>query len=271
LEDNEKLGSRRRIYVGIAIAAVAAAFTIGIVVLFTSSSSPLVPPTNSATNNNSNNLQTSSGVNQSKAGDIIPIFSQDSKPYGKSYEDWSVDWWKRLQSQPAMSNPVSDTTGERCNFGQTDPNVWFAYGTMGGAVERTCTISSSKALFIPILVSECSDREDASLNTDDKRRDCVLAGAKRGVLSVSVDGHEIPDLQKYWFESRLLNFILPEGNIWAVPPGNANEYVGGYYVMLQPLEPGNHVLHVRAANTSIEGTQLFAVDVVYKLTVVKSG
>ncbi len=199
---------------------------------------------------------------------IVSAFPPDSKPYNKTYAEWSGQWWTLLQKLPTHNSSVSDTTGEKCNIGQNDSNVFFAMGTTGGTVERKCTISHSKAIFLPILTSECSDLEDKSLDTEQKRKNCVLTGSKNGIISVTIDGQNIPDLKDFWFEYPLINFKLDNDNIWGVKPGIANEYTGGYFVMLKPLPRGQHVIHFTGVNPDVTGTQTFVVDVTYRLDVV---
>lgn len=221
-----------------------------------------------------NNLP-STAIAQTSTGDTITIgtievFAPDSKPYNKTYGNWSQIWWEWAQIEPIENNPIHDPTGEKCAVNQFDPDVWFVAGTTGGTVERECTIPSSKAILFPLLNTECSIAEDPSLTTEEALRDCARNNAPdraRVVLSASVDGQEIPDLEKYWTESSLYNYTLPEGNIWGAPAGPTQQVAAGYYLMLKPLPPGPHVLHFSGANIDIVGTQTFATEAIYRLTV----
>jgi hypothetical protein len=105
-------------------------------------------------------------------------------------------------------------------------------------------------------------------------RDCARNNAPgRGqvVLRASVDGQEISDLEKYWAESSLFSVDLQENNIWGVKAGPTQEVAAGYYVMLKPLSPGTHILHASGANIDLAGTQTFASEVIYTLTVTEDG
>ena len=198
----------------------------------------------------------------------IEVFAPDSRPYNKTYEEWSKLWWNWAQKESTENNPIYDPTGEKCAVNQDDPNVWFLTGTTGGRVERQCTIPATKALFVALLNTECSTAEDPSLTTEEALRDCARNNAPdraRVILKASVDGQEIPDLEKYWTESSLYNITLPEGNIWGAPAGPTQEVAAGYYLMIKPLTPGTHILHASGAN--IADTQTFASEVIYTLTV----
>jgi hypothetical protein len=64
------------------------------------------------------------------------VFPIDSKPYGLSYDQWAVNWWKWFVSIPASVSPASDPTGANCAQNQNDANVWYLAGTFGGKAEK---------------------------------------------------------------------------------------------------------------------------------------
>jgi hypothetical protein len=200
----------------------------------------------------------------------VEVFAPNSKPYNKTYGEWNQEWWEWAQMEPIENNPIHDPTGEKCAVNQVDLNVWFLAGTTGGRVERDCTIPASKAIFFPLLNTECSTAEDPSLTTEEALRDCARNNAPdraQVLLRASVDGQEIPDLEKYWTESSLYNYTLPERNIWGVAAGPTQEVAAGYYLMIMPLTPGIHIVHFSGANIDLAGTQTFATEVIYNLTV----
>jgi hypothetical protein len=200
----------------------------------------------------------------------VEVFTPNSKPYNKTYGEWNKEWWIWAQMEPIENNPIYDPTGEKCTVNQVDPNVWFLAGTTGGRVERDCTVPASKAILLALLNTECSTAEDPSLTTEEALRDCARNNAPdraRVILKASVDGQEIPDLEKYWAESSLYNYTLPENNIWGVAAGPTQQVAAGYYVLLKPLSAGTHMIHSSGANIDIVGTQTFASEVVYNLTV----
>ena len=200
----------------------------------------------------------------------IEVFLPNSMPYNKTYGEWNQIWWQWAQMEPIESNPIHDPTGERCAVNQFDPNVWFLAGTTGGRVDRDCTIPALKALFFPLLNTECSTAEDPSLTTEEALRDCARNNAPdraQVILRASIDGQEIPNLERYWTESSLYNYTLPEGNIWGVAPGPTQQVAAGYYLMVKPLPPGLHTVQFSGANIDLTGTQTFATEVIYNLTV----
>src|SRR5829696_6154711 len=59
------------------------------------------------------------------------VYPINSKPYDKSYGEWSAKWWQWFVPIPTNDNPAVDRTGEKCAVGQNDPNVWYLAGTGG--------------------------------------------------------------------------------------------------------------------------------------------
>ena len=201
---------------------------------------------------------------------IAKVFVPNSKPYNKTYGEWNQIWWEWAQKETIENNPIFDPTGEKCAVNQNDTNVWFLTGTTGGSLERDCIIPVSKAIFLPLLNIECSTAEDPSLTTEEALRNCARNYAPdraRVILKASVDGQEIPDLEKYWTESSLYNYTLPLNNIWGAPAGPTQQVAAGYYLMLEPLPPGKHILHFGGVLIDLTGTQTFANEVIYNLTV----
>ncbi len=75
------------------------------------------------------------------------MYARESKPFGRSWEQWVAIWWQWCSAEPDDTNPVADMTGEICDKNQTDSDVWFLAGTFGGEAERTCIIPAGKAIF----------------------------------------------------------------------------------------------------------------------------
>jgi hypothetical protein len=67
-----------------------------------------------------------------------------------------------------------------------------------------------------------------------------------GLIAV-IDGVPVQDLAAYRVESPLFEFgPLPADNVLGVPAGTTSLAVdAGVYLMLTPLRPGSHTIHVR--------------------------
>jgi hypothetical protein len=195
----------------------------------------------------------------------------------QSFKQLSAEWQQWALSIPPSINPQLDTTGENCMVGQRG-SVWFLAGTFGGgSAIRTCAVPEGKVLFFPVInmvnidaPNVCGQGPD-SVPVEDLRaaNAAFIDGATN--LSVEVDGEPIGNLHRV--QSKVFEVALPEDNIFdapcaslgGVPAGIYSPAVDdGFYVQLEPLEVGNHTLHIQAENPSAG----FTLDVTYNLTVV---
>lgn len=210
---------------------------------------------------------------------ILPInvyaqpetFPPGSEPYGLSYSEWSTEWWKWLNSIPEDRNPAADTTGAFCAENQNASGpVWFLAGTWGSKEERSCTIPSGKSLLISPIEVLCTLADTPGAKTEEDMRQCAKEDQdKVNLVSVTVDGVEVPGMSEYRFQSSLFNLTLPENNALGVPAQETQGVSDGYFVMLNPLPSGEHEIRSVGSLTevTVQGTENFASDVTYHITV----
>ena len=223
------------------------------------------------------------------AGFVSPVWAENSNPdviplnanaYGKTYGEWSANWWQWAYSLPVNKNPFFDETGcANGAQGQSGP-VWFLTGVFNDShtAVRDCTVPAGKALFFPVLNNEWDyffpplpltfpsgqpelfvgylrDASKESLNTVTK-------------LNVEFDGHTIRNLFSYRVKSPVFGIHLPDSNVqqffgFTAPRGEYGPFVGeGYYIMLAPFSRGKHDLHFHG---ELPG---FTLDITYHITVV---
>jgi hypothetical protein len=202
---------------------------------------------------------------------MVAVFPPDSKPYNMTYGEWTAKWIQWEYSMPEEDNPAVDDTGENCGNNQTGP-VWFLAGTFGGAVTRQCTIPSDRAILVPIILGLCESATDPALDTEEELRSCAKADQDLVIgKEITVDGVNIGNLDSYRFQSPLFNLTFPENNIAGVPPQTAKAVSDGFWILLEPLSPGSHEIHFKAAlgDPTAVGITNFALDVRYLLTVVE--
>ena len=202
----------------------------------------------------------------------VKIFPPDSRPFGLTYGEWTAKWWQWAYSLPEETNPMVDQDGRNCANNQNGP-VWFLAGTGGGAVTRECAIPSDKGILIPIINVECDSAAGPAIETEADLRSCAKAD-QDSVLTkeITINGVNIPNLDSYRFQSPLFNLTYPENNIAGIAPQTATAISDGYWILLEPLPPGTHEIHFKAAlgDPTAIGTTNFALDVRYLLTVVEA-
>ncbi len=249
---------------------------------------------------------TQSAVQTSSSSQSSPFLSKgngaaDPKLYGKTYSEWTAEWWKWAFAYPLDSNPVSDTTGEFCDLGQSGP-VWFLAGSFGvTGVERTCTIPKGKAIFYPLMNNIWVDcPESGDLNYSDTEVGWImsaLSGDPACQLTSTLDKFPAPNLGVDFLDtpisvlrkaavrtqSPVFKMYLPENSVLSeacpqpyypvpMPSGKTGRMIGeGYWVMLPPLAEGEHLLTLHGAVCETNGPAWFENSVTYHLTVVPAG
>jgi hypothetical protein len=199
------------------------------------------------------------------------VLPPDHHPFGMSYEDWSVRWWKWVDSIPAEDNPILDQDGSNCDEDQSGP-VWFLAGTTGGAVKRKCTMPAGKAIFFPIINIlndfPCPD-PNFKPAPGQSLEDFLTEGA-RAVIDlvdervVEVDGIPLPSFRA---TSKLFTFRGDPSLTPVLDPcitGRRQKGVSdGYWIMLAPLSRGTHTIHFRGGISSFP----LEVEATYELKV----
>jgi hypothetical protein len=180
------------------------------------------------------------------------VYPTTAKPFGKSYTQWSEEWWQWALALPAEGHPFIEP-GFDCNSannGQGGP-VWFlALSPMPPLVERSCTIPANTAVFLGLPNVECSSLEKTfpkgtGGQTEPVQRECAQFFANHIVVSslfCTIDGQEVENLGSFRFLSSQFTFFAPTPWIFGRKGGTGTAVSDGFYVMLQPLSRGNHTL-----------------------------
>jgi hypothetical protein len=200
-------------------------------------------------------------------------FGPTDSVLGMSLGDWGAAWWQWILSIPADSNPLLDADGSFCGEGQGSGPVFFLAGTWTDLVEggRTCTVPAGKAIFFPMVNSECSSVEVKSpwyCDDEAECRECAGFHADTfdpGSLVVIVDGVELEGLAQYRAQSATYTFTMPSpnNNILGVPFTKGISVSDGYWMMLKPLSLGEHTIHFEGGPSDGSWLQ----DVTYTITV----
>ena len=171
------------------------------------------------------------------------LYPRESKPFGKTWEEWAALWCNWLLSLPKDVNPSLDETGQNCSQNQRDPNVWFLAGSFGNLapIIRFCRIPNHMAILFPIIEKEDSFAEDFDLKTDAE----IQLRAKEFMdrvseLRVVVDGIKLQGLYKYRVQSSIFDLKFPTNCVYDVQPGSTRAVCDGYWVFLRPPSRGHH-------------------------------
>src|SRR3954452_5896786 len=81
-----------------------------------------------------------------------PVIPPGTTIGGKTYAEWSAAWWQWAVRIPSPTNPVLDSTGQRCGVQQSAPVFFLAGSTSTTTVTRTqCTVRAGQPIFFPLI------------------------------------------------------------------------------------------------------------------------
>jgi hypothetical protein len=216
-------------------------------------------------------------------------FGPTDKPYGVSYDNWSVKWWQWVltvpvldfsTSPPTIIHPIlaDDADAQKVFLnGQNDPNVIMLGGTFDGhTADRTIEYSGNKALFFP-FVNIWSDTtwDNGFPPLYGTIKNLLRAYQPRDVintLKLSIDGTVIDPnyLSEFYFISGQWSYPINANSLWVY--FTEYPYIGtvvkkaasvGYWMMVKPLSKGKHTLYFHWG----PDPNGFAEDITYHITV----
>ena len=145
----------------------------------------------------------------------------------------------------ALWTKVLETPSAQNAFGTG--GAAFACWNLGGTVAPfgpsgvpSCTVKPGTKILVVASSNECSTFEEPNLTTEAELRACAEQADVQTAPSVTVDGHSVPVKE---VETRLMNIVLPAGNLFGLSAGTTGLSVGhGWVVHLNPLTPGTHTI-----------------------------
>jgi hypothetical protein len=194
------------------------------------------------------------------------VLPPNSRVQGLKYEDWLARWWKFTLELPASQNPLTGGSGANCVFQQVG-NVALVVANSTMSVPIQCEVPTGIKLYLEVLGCECSTLEEPPFygKNEEELRACAQSFVPVD-LEASIDGVEVQNLEDYIFTSPLYEFTVPEDNILGAQAGSSGKSVGyGVYLMIAPLSPGKHTIHMHGTYPEFE----FTADRLFDLTVLR--
>ncbi len=189
------------------------------------------------------------------------IYSPSSEPYGRTYAHWSGDWLKWILSMPAGQSPLLDPGGRYWRLGESAP-VFLLGSSARDAAVRCCTVPTGRSILLTPGSVFCLLDENAG--NEEGLRACV-EGALPLITNVAVeiDGSRLRDLHEHRVVSDLVNFALPDDNLFGLRAGRYRGIVGGYFLIHAPMAAGQHVVRLHDEVPDFD----FVSDVTYLISV----
>ncbi len=181
-----------------------------------------------------------------KSTQALDYLTSDSHLHGKTYGQWTVEWWRWFLSTPKSNNPVLDSTGEYANVNQPPCCVWFLAGKLADedstVPSRICAIPSGRSILFPVINCEANPLEYPELKSRQDLIDHVVADENTIRHKICVlDGRKIPAL-RVTSDPPIFDVKINEDNIYDIKGKTTIAYGDGYWVFLKPLHPGEHML-----------------------------
>ena len=201
----------------------------------------------------------------------VNIFPPGGKPYGLTYADHIKNFWKWALKIPANENPVNDPTGVKCATGQenTNSSVFYLAPNSGGTSQRICKVPAGKALFIPVMPVESSDKELPKASVADLSNSAKNDQDNVNSLYLKIGDkvYNFQDLDKYRTHTDAFDVVFPDNGIFGVLKGGVSKAVAdGRYIITEPLAKGTYPIHFKSSliDPSNPDTN-FAQDITYKI------
>ncbi len=171
------------------------------------------------------------------------VFEPDSEPYGQSYGEWEGKFWGlHVNLEPDKSPASPNYKPTVCLLLKNEnENMTFLSDFYSEIEYRNynCKISQTP-IAIPALTEGCSYGEFENPN-DNIIEGCVYSHNPYAVVKVTIDGKEIPDIDKFritsdWF---ILN-VTEKDNPYDIRLGSHKAKINAIMPIIKPLPPGEH-------------------------------
>jgi hypothetical protein len=182
----------------------------------------------------------------------VEIYGADEHPFGKSWQEWTTQWWTWFLSIPKNNHPSYDSISERSVDNQQDPNVLFLAGPTKGKIKRTIVVPPNKAILVPVINFTTSYSEDPSLKTEAE----MITHAKMNIDDIAkkeaiIDGRALLISENYRVQTPPFDFSFPPNNIYGVKEGPSRGVGDGFWIFLKPLRSGKH--NIRTYGSCLSG------------------
>ena len=179
----------------------------------------------------------------------VGFFIASDSPYGKTYGEWTVEWWCWILGIPKRVNPIVDKSGEYTTMNQQNRDVFFLAGKLAeeqvDLPERCCKVTAHKSILVPVINSESNPLENPELKNDDDIEKHVKSDQntiRKESVQCYVDGKVIPT-QRISSDPSTFDVCMVDDNVFNVRSGGMTRAsADGYWTFLKPLPKGEHII-----------------------------
>ena len=175
------------------------------------------------------------------AGSAATVVPPTEEPLGVSYAEWGAGFWEWLINAP----PIEDPEAGDCQAAQEGQVFNIPHVPPGVTATTDCAVGAEQWI-LASAGGTIWDNSDGSGNTPEDL--LALVEADIPIFSdpaISIDGEEVADIESYWVINPGFTIEYAEDNLFGLPAGSWDAAMGGWFVMIPPLEPGPHTIVVR--------------------------
>lgn len=196
----------------------------------------------------------------SKAYAIYEEVFVDYPHNNKTIDDYAKNFWQWWMTVPTNIDKDPITGLDECITGSDSTNsTVFLFNSYLTDYSSSCTINSNQSILVPLLVGECDPTvpELRSKQVEDLWKCAADADEVFKYWDVTLDGKVIfeksfsqevnPHLKDQILvrNSSVFTLHIPKINHYDAPEGKFTAAVDGYYLHINPLSPGEHIIKYR--------------------------
>jgi len=171
----------------------------------------------------------------------VEIYNKDEQPLGKSWEEWTTEWWRWFLSTPKSRHPSCNDPPPEGIECYRDSSVIFLAATPMGKIRRRIFVPANKAVLFPVINFTISYSEDPALKTDAE----MIGRAKLNIDDIvkkeaNIDGIGIAISENNRVRTPPFDFTFPKDNIYGVREGPTRGVGDGFWIFVKPLRRGSH-------------------------------
>ncbi|HVI59903.1 MAG TPA: hypothetical protein VM619_13665 [Luteimonas sp.] len=182
----------------------------------------------------------------SLAASPASVLPPGARVAGQAQAEYTVKWWQWINRLPPGVRAYQDPTGAQCALNQSG-EVWFLAGTDGtGDAARHCRMPAGKHVFFPVINMIAHSMPGKPVSCGDATAVVRANNDHLGEVEVTIDGVVVRHVELHRLVSPRCFDAFPSAPYLKKAQSWYPAATDGYWLMLQPLQPGMHLVSVKA-------------------------